>query len=212
MTIKFFCPRCGQQLTAAESLAGQSRKCPSCRALVEVPDLATAKRTDALSNQETAGATDHPLLLMPPRDDAHGNLIDMTAMVDIVFFLLIFFLVTSMQSLEAVINLPTPESSASASSNLQTIVDDLNDPNLVVVTIEADDTVWVEDEEALSEHDLRAKLRAAQKSGERDGMLVKGSGDASHGKFVMVLDAGADAKMKEIKFSVEETLDEMSGE
>ena len=133
-------------------------------------------------------------------------------MIDIVFFLLIFFLVTSMQSLEAVINLPTPESSAGASSNLQTIVDDLNDPNLVVVTIEADDTVWVEDEEALSEHDLRAKLRAAQQNGDRDGMLVKGSGDATHGKFVMVLDAGADAKMKEIKFSVEETDDETSGE
>ena len=32
----------------------------------------------------------------------------MTAMVDIVFFLLIFFLVTSMQSIEAVINLPAP--------------------------------------------------------------------------------------------------------
>jgi hypothetical protein len=43
-------------------------------------------------------------------------------------------------------------------------------------------------------------------------MLVKGAGDATHGKFVMVLDAGADVKMNEIKFSVEETDDLPSGE
>jgi biopolymer transport protein ExbD len=206
MTIKFFCPQCGQQLSAAESLAGQSRKCPSCRSMVEVPDAATTGRT-SVSNQDTTPAADHPLLLFPKRGTDHGNLIDMTAMVDIVFFLLIFFLVTSMQSLEAVINLPTPESSSNASSNLQTIVDDLDDPNLVVVTIEADDTVWVEDEEALSEQDLRAKLRAAQQDGDRDSMIIKGAGDATHGKFVMALDAGADAKMKEILFSVEEADD-----
>jgi biopolymer transport protein ExbD len=211
MTIKFFCPRCGQQLTAPESLAGQSRKCPSCRTLVEVPTRAAAERTGAISDEESA-ATDHPLLLFPQRGADHGNLIDMTAMVDIVFFLLIFFLVTSMESLEAVINLPTPESSTGASSNLQTIVDHEDDPDLVVVTIEADDTVWVEDEEAFSEQDLRAKLRAAMQNGDRDGMLIKGSGDATHGKFVMALDAGADAKMSEILFSVEETDEELSGE
>jgi biopolymer transport protein ExbD len=211
MTITFFCPRCGQQITAPETLAGQSRKCPSCRTLVEVPTVAAAEGTGALSNQESA-ATDHPLLLFTKSSAHHGNLIDMTAMVDIVFFLLIFFLVTSMESLEAVINLPTPETSTGASSNLQTIAEDENDPDLVVVMIEADDTVWVEDEEAFSEEDLRAKLRAAMQSGDRDGMLIKGSGDATHGKFVMALDAGADAKMSEILFSVEETEEEMNGE
>ena len=39
------------------------------------------------------------------RRPKHEDLIDMTAMVDIVFFLLIFFLVTSMQSIEAVISI-----------------------------------------------------------------------------------------------------------
>jgi biopolymer transport protein ExbD len=142
--------------------------------------------------------------LIPARGD-HGNLIDMTAMVDIVFFLLIFFLVTSMQSLEAVINLPVPESSEGASSSLQTVPDLEEDPNLVIVTIDADDSVWVEEEEALSEQDLRAKLRAARRQDEREGMLIKSAADATHGKFVMVLDAGADAGMKEIMFSVEQS-------
>jgi biopolymer transport protein ExbD/phage FluMu protein Com len=211
MTIRFSCPQCGKQLAAAESLAGQTRRCPKCRTLVDVPATAGTKGTSSESNDDQEPPADHPLLLFPPRGDGHGNLIDMTAMVDIVFFLLIFFLVTSMQSLEAVINLPTPEASNSASSNLQTVPDVADDPSLVVVTIDADDSVWVEDEEALSEQDLRSKLRAARQNDDRDGMLIKGSGDATQGKFVMVLDAGADAQMNEILFSVEEAEEPANG-
>jgi biopolymer transport protein ExbD/DNA-directed RNA polymerase subunit RPC12/RpoP len=198
MSLKFQCPNCGKRLAAQVSQAGKKLQCPNCRGLVTVP------KTDAAGGAESQkkATSDHPLLLMPARTQ-HGNLIDMTAMVDIVFFLLIFFLVTSMQSLEAVINLPAPESSEGASSTLQTVPDIAEDPNLVVVTIDADDAVWVEDEEVFSEQDLRSKLRTAMSEEDRDGMLIKGSGDATNGKFVMVLDAGAVAGMKEIKFAVE---------
>ena len=58
------------------------------------------------------------------------------------------------------------------------------------------------DEEALSEQDLRAKLRAARQADDRDAMLINGAADSTHGTFVMVLDAGADAGMTEILFSV----------
>jgi biopolymer transport protein ExbD len=146
---------------------------------------------------------DDAAALFSSRGIDHRNLIDMTAMVDIVFFLLIFFLVTSMQSIEAVIDLPVPQSPDSAATSVHTVPDYANDPSLILVTIDADDSVWVEDEEALSEQDLRAKLRAAQQEGDRDGLLVKGAGDATHGKFVIVLDAGADVGMKELLFSVD---------
>jgi biopolymer transport protein ExbD len=210
MSIKFLCPNCGKRLTAPETHAGRQKKCPNCRVQVAIPTSDAAARAAPPPRDASTTVSDHPLLLVPARGD-HGNLIDMTAMVDIVFFLLIFFLVTSMQSLEAVINLPTPESSEGASSSLQTVPDLEEDPNLVIVTIDADDAVWVEDEEALSEQDLRAKLRTARQQDERDGMLIKAAGDATHGKFVMVLDAGADAEMKEIKFSVESTDEATAG-
>ena len=54
----------------------------------------------ASRQKERREVADHPLLFMGRRPE-HKDLIDMTAMVDIVFFLLIFFLVTSMQSIEA---------------------------------------------------------------------------------------------------------------
>jgi biopolymer transport protein ExbD len=116
-----------------------------------------------------------------------------------------------MQALEAVIDLPAPQASENASANVQAVPDYANDPSYVVVTIDDDDAVWVEDEEAMSEQDLRAKLRAALREEEREGMLIKGAANATHGKFVMVLDAGADAGVKELLFSVDQDHEEADG-
>jgi biopolymer transport protein ExbD len=210
MSIQFKCKLCGKKLSAKPKLAGRKLKCPYCRAEVTVPAEDDASLVESgvaantSSSEKEEPPTDSPLLLFQPKEK-HEDLIDMTAMVDIVFFLLIFFMVTSMAPLEAVINLPTPQAEESTAENVQTVPDYTDDPNVVVVTIDADDAVWVEDQEALSEQDLRAKLRAAASGGQRrDSMLVQGAADATHGKFVMVLDAGADAGMKEIMFSVEQ--------
>jgi len=215
MPTKFKCMLCGKMLSAPPKLAGRKLKCPYCRAVVTVPTEEAAAAANAAPKLSAASdhdepPTDSPMLLFPPKAE-HGDLIDMTAMVDIVFFLLIFFMVTSMQPLEAVINLPVPEPSESASANVQAIPDIADDPSYVVVTIDADDAVFVEDEEAMSEQDLRAKLRAALREDDRDGMLIKGAGDATHGKFVMVLDAGADAGVKELLFSVDRTEEDAEG-
>lgn len=204
MKITFACPYCGKKLSASDSSAGKEKTCPNCRARVTVPTSEAATRAAKAGDVKPRTAADHPLLLMPRRTE-HKDHIDMTAMVDIVFFLLIFFLVTSMASIEAVINLPAPQAPASAPDSVQAVPDFANDPSYVVVTIDADDAVYVEDEEALSEQDLRAKLRAARQENEREGMLINGAADSTHGTFVMVLDAGADAGMTEILFSVPHT-------
>jgi biopolymer transport protein ExbD len=212
MSIDFRCIACGKKLAASERSAGKQKPCPKCGTMLTVPaQLAEAGRSapndrglarGGLRTKKTADAGDEPLVL-PMRSTDFGDLIDMTAMVDIVFFLLIFFLVTSLQPLQAVIGLPSPEASESAADGIQVVPDFANDPNFIVVTIDADDTVWVEDEEAPSETDLRAKLRAARRENdERDGLLINGSADATHGTFVRVLDAGADAGLKELMFSV----------
>jgi biopolymer transport protein ExbD len=219
MSVRFKCKLCGKTLTAPPKLAGKKLKCPYCRAEVTVPsaDAAPTLDPETAAKKTLTGAlddeppTDNPMLLFGPKEH-HGDLIDMTAMVDIVFFLLIFFMVTSMAPLEAVINLPTPESTA-ASSNVQAIPDIENDTSYVVVTIDADDAIFVDDhpDEVMSEQDLRAKLRAALREGDREGMMIKCAGDATHGKFVMVLDAAADAGVKDLLFSVDQTEVEADG-
>jgi biopolymer transport protein ExbD len=198
--VRFSCPACGKNLKAPTTSAGKKSLCPKCGTQVTVPGTPGISDSQADSRPQS----EHALLLIPSRGDEHGDLIDMTAMVDIVFFLLIFFLVTSMASLESVINLPSPKSSSSTAATTQPN-DYLNDPTFIVVTIDEDDIVYVEEDEVYGDQNLRAKLRELRKADpDRTGMLVVGNPEATHGTLVSVLDAGADTGIKELLFSVHE--------
>jgi biopolymer transport protein ExbD len=206
MNITFYCPACGKKLSARETAAGQQRTCPRCRNKIVVPVESQAAPAKAAAEHE-GGSGDHGRLLIRGGGEQQHDLIDMTAMVDIVFFLLIFFMVTSLQALQAVIGMPTPQSSNAAPA-AQTVVDVANDPSFVTVRIEEDDTVWVADEQAFGPQDLRVKLR---QQGDKDfqptGMMLVGHPEASHGTLVMVFDAAADAGLNDIRFSVSEDPD-----
>jgi len=138
MKITFACPYCGKKLSVADTSVGQQKTCPNCRGRITVPTAEAALRAAAAGSAKPRTVDDHPLLFMP-RHVKHHDLIDMTAMVDIVFFLLIFFLVTSMQSIEAVINLPAPQAPATAANSLQAVPDLTNDSSAILVTIDADE-------------------------------------------------------------------------
>jgi biopolymer transport protein ExbD len=213
--IRFTCTSCGKRLKADDSHAGRTIACPKCRAPIKVPSAVEALLGPAgpappvaaatAPPQGTPPASEHAVLLVPPRQKKHEDLIDMTAMVDIVFFLLLFFMITSLQPIAAVIGLPTPQAQASSAVSVSEIA---NDPNYVTVTIYEDDTVWIEDQEVFGAQDLRVRLRDAKREDDLlTGMLVVGSPEASHGTFVSVLDAGADAGLTELMFSVPDQLE-----
>jgi len=151
-----------------------------------------------------AAKSEKPPIILPHRKHPE-DLIDMTAMVDIVFFLLIFFLVTSLQALEAVMDLPTPQAAEGGASSGKSVADLENDPNFITVRIEDDDSIWVEDQQVFNDQDLRVKLKAArQEGGKSRSLLVLGDADASHGAAVRVFDAGAGAGVDNISFLVQE--------
>jgi len=180
--------------------------CPKCANKVTIPT-----KSDDFDDGDAADeppSKDHGMLLLRPSTKKHEDLIDMTAMVDIVFFLLIFFMTAGMQAVESVIGLPAPKAE---SSSAVSVSDLSNDPNYVTVTLYEDDTVWIDDEQIFGAQDLRSKLRAAKKDDMLlTGMLVVGSPEATHGTFVMVLDAGADAGISEFMFSVPDQLEAVS--
>lgn len=207
--IAFACPYCGKKLSASETSAGREKTCPNCRARVVVPTAEVAAQKEAAGGAKRRKATDHPVLLMGRRPEDE-DLIDMTAMVDIVFFLLIFFLVTSIEAIEAVINLPSPDPPGAA-ENVQVAPDITNDPTMVLVSIDDNDAIEVDGVEAIGEQELRSKLRAASNEQDKTGVMIQSAADASHGKFVMVLDAASAAGMTEIKFSVPTNEDDPGG-
>jgi biopolymer transport protein ExbD len=176
------------------------------RADVTPPPIAVSELRDvvkARGRKQPTAASDPPLLL--PAQKPPEDLIDMTAMVDIVFFLLIFFMVTSLQALEAVMNMPTPQSAEGGAVSSRSVSDLENDPNYITVRIEDDDSIWVEDTQVFNDQELALRLRSLRR--ESDGprsLLVIGDADASHGSAVRVFDAGAGAGVNGISLIVQE--------
>jgi biopolymer transport protein ExbD len=147
--------------------------------------------------------SDSSVVLPLAKAKPHEDLIDMTAMVDIVFFLLIFFLVTSLQSLQSVIDMPKSEARKGAAGKSTTIEDYDNDPDFILLRIEEDDSIWVEDEPYNSDHSLTIALRNAQHVGsEPRRVLIAGHPEASHGAAVRAFDACAAAELINVSFGV----------
>jgi biopolymer transport protein ExbD len=154
-------------------------------------------------------AGEPPLAILPKRHSSHEDLVDMTAMVDIVFFLLIFFLVTSLQAIASVIDLPSPKADKGVSARSMEVPDYRNDPSYMVVVIDEGNNVWLDDEIAPGEAALKAMLRSSSldAQGQRKGLLVIGSADATHEKLVMVLDSAAAVGVSDLLFTVTEDPD-----
>jgi len=218
MKLKFKCPQCGKRLQAEVSDAGGQARCSGCGATVEIPRW-QGQRADPRAEPAAASGVGkrqkskhQHAPIIPPTLKHEEDLIDMTAMVDIVFFLLIFFLVTSLQALEAVMDLPSPQAQAGASSRVQTVSDLENDPEFISVRIEDDDSVWVEEEQVFGEQELRVRLRRAMDEAETPrGVLVSGNADASHGAAVMVFDACMSVGLEDIRLTVQETTEGPAG-
>lgn len=202
MTEQVACPACGKTYQVDAALLGRKIRCRACdtqwvpASVVDVPPAGPARTRHT--------APEGPLL--PPMVPAkHAeDLIDMTAMVDIVFFLLIFFLVTSLQPLESVMDMPTPES-ASGSIAPKSMSDYENDPDCVMVRIDDDDSIWVDDEQIFGDDEMRRKLRDIRRENAKIiSAMIVGSADGSHGAAVRVFDACAAAGLNKLNFTVEE--------
>ncbi|MBN1395371.1 MAG: biopolymer transporter ExbD [Pirellulales bacterium] len=137
------------------------------------------------------------------RDDSDQD-VDMTPMIDCVFLLLIFFLVTASFQLQKSLEVPPPEQK---SPNAQMQESDLEDPDTIIVRIDEDNSIWVNDSLAPSEQDLFLKLREARENAPTpDGrpastLLVLADGEARHEVVVMVLDAGSHVEMEKVKLA-----------
>lgn len=173
-----------------------------------------------MAPQETADSEPVPAPPPPVADDEDSEAItlssrkedsemDMTPMVDIVFQLLIFFMVTAAFSLQKSKQFPTPKEDKPSATAMMT-PEETGDE--VTVRVDAYNTFHVQtpdfDEEAPSEQDLLIKLRRAR-DGASDGkiptrMKVQANKDASHEKVVVALDAGAIVGMEQISLQTVE--------
>jgi biopolymer transport protein ExbD len=176
-------------------------RCPNCRTKFSVAVPASAPSPEF--HVEAESGLNAPLSRPSQKIDPE-ELIDMTAMVDIVFFLLIFFLVTSMSGIQSSAKLPRPEAHDDEHGAKKQQVDDpQNDPNAIVVKINKDDGIEIDGVPYREISDLVIRLRQLKSAGSSDAsMLVVGHGEASHGIAVLVLDAGYEVGIDRLRLAV----------
>lgn len=196
--IRFLCTQCGRRLKAELSAAGKRARCLGCGTNVEIPQASQEPEAEPLF-------VDEPPAFQVPRFKAtEDDEIDMTPMIDVVFQLLIFFMVTAAMALQKSLPAPVPERHEAAA--VQTVAAD----DAVTVRVESDDSLWVDDALAVSRQDLIAKLRKLRVTGHGDtgrGLLklvVSASPAAHHEAVVLALDAGGAAGLEEISLVTEE--------
>ena len=138
--------------------------------------------------------------------------VDMTPMIDCVFLLLIFFLITASFALQKALEVPPPEQQErdTASRSIEEIE---SDDDYVIIRIDPDNTIWVNDSEAPSEQDLLLKLREArQPSPGSDGkgpsnLLVLADSEARHETVILALDAGNAVGMEHVRLATANDLE-----
>ena len=176
--------------------------CAGCGAKLTVPEPLTKRADEAeqpVVHDEEPEAASAPLKYTK-KELMSQDLVDMTAMVDIVFFLLIFFLVTSMGGVASTISMPQPNPQNSGGKAKRSVADF---GDYVKVRIDRDDGISMDGEEIPSEQELRIRLKSARQAANAPTkMLVLGSGEAHHGVVVMVLDAGYDAGLEDVQLAV----------
>lgn len=203
MAIRFVCERCGKKLRADDELAGQRAACSRCGARLRVPKLSTrGVSAEGRPAKDGGGAFEERPLVRVSKIDQE-DMIDMTSMVDVVFFLLIFFLVTHMQALDSSIPMPAADAQKPSRRARQSLAAFEADQAYIVVRIDRKDGVWLEGAQVRSAQDLVMKLRKLRNSGAHpDTLLVAANGEASHATTVMVLDSGNEVGLEHVRLAL----------
>lgn len=220
--IEFRCPKCNKRLKAPPVLAKRSILCPRCQNLITVPDATPDTSAAPTPPPPVPVRHERKARVTAPRKreevEIHSlskrgeaidmeELVDVTAMVDIVFFLLIFFLVTSMSGILSTAPLPHLESQSddSGAKAMQKSDDRNIDSQSITVNIGKDDSIEIDGVNFRDINDVANRLRQLRATnGQETSVLIKGHGDATHGTTVAVLDAGYEAGINHLRLAVVE--------
>jgi biopolymer transport protein ExbD len=117
-------------------------------------------------------------------EDREEPEINLTSLIDVVFLLLIFFMVSTTFDRQALLRLELPEATTSESESV---------PQLIEVTISEDGRIFIDDN-LLTENSraaVRAVLSERREATPEAPLVVRADARASHGLVVLVLDAAA---------------------
>ena len=148
------------------------------------------------SQARSAVLSSSDLMAFGPRrqsDDDDDVLPDLTPLIDCVFLLLIFFMLTTTFSTQGGLRVKLPEAGAADSE-----VDDQR----LTVTIDANGAIELNDEPIASEA-LAARLSQAVETSLRTTLIIRADAGVAHGKVVAVMDAARRAGVEKLLVAAE---------
>ena len=200
---------------AAKSPAAPS-KTPSPAAEAAGKPTPTASRPSGSADSPRRASAHKPLFDEDPPhddDDEHDDdeehhtpkpkkrfmddTVDMTAMVDVTFLLLIFFMVTASFAAQKVFETSPPEQESEGGGASVSSMEDL-EGNSVVLEIDANDQMEIEGQPIAGLYELRETLQAKM-SEEKNELLIQAQYQATHGMVVSVTDVAMDVGMQKVR-------------
>jgi biopolymer transport protein ExbD len=130
--------------------------------------------------------------LMRKREDEMAGEIDLTPMLDVVFILLIFFIVTSVFVTEAGIDVSKPEASTAEARS----------KDLILIAISDDGQIWI-DGEQLDPRFIRSRFERRLAETPNASVVIQGDRAAQNEHVMTILRAARDANIAAVSISTE---------
>ncbi len=126
------------------------------------------------------------------KDDEEAGEIDLTPMLDVVFILLIFFIVTSVFVTEAGIDVSKPEAS--------TVEDTSGDMILIAVGPSGD--IWI-DGDQIDPRFIRSRFELRLADAPNSAVIIQGDENANNEQIMLILKAAREANINDVSISAE---------
>jgi biopolymer transport protein ExbD len=130
--------------------------------------------------------------LMRKREDEMAGEIDLTPMLDVVFILLIFFIVTSVFVTEAGIDVSKPQASTAEARS----------KDLILIAISDDGQIWI-DGEQLDPRFIRSRFERRLAETPNASVVIQGDRAAQNEHVMTILRAARDANIAAVSISTE---------
>jgi len=130
--------------------------------------------------------------LMKKRDGDGPGEIDLTPMLDVVFILLIFFIVTSVFVTEAGIDVSKPQASTAEPKS----------KDLILIAVTSDGEVWMNGE-AIDPRFIRSEFELRLADAPNSSVVIQGDQNATNDMVMAIMRAAREAEIANVSISTE---------
>ena len=130
--------------------------------------------------------------LMKKKDQEEAGEIDLTSMLDVVFILLIFFIVTSVFVTEAGIEVNRPEASTA---------DDTSGDMILIAVGQAGD-IWI-DGDQIDPRFIRSRFELRLADAPNSSVIIQADENANNEQVMLILEAAREANIEDVSISAE---------